>query len=176
MNEEEERKQLWKVYYIVLGVMIGGSILILGGQAVWNGIQQNLSPSAIQTNPPSSTPSNPSTDTSPSSVNQENLSNPFEQVAFPFPSCGDSLPTDPNAYPVNFYPVFINYTESNLQTVKSNFCGDAYKIIRKNTDQISIQVGSFVTLERAKYFQSFMSNKFGNAEIGEPRQIQTIPR
>ena len=176
MNEEEEKKQLWKIYYIVLGVMIGGSILILGGQAAWNGIQQNLSRSPVENNSNAISSNNPSVSPPESSANQEKLSNPFEQVGFPLPTCGDSLPTNPNAYPVNFYPVYIDYSESNLQTVRSNFCGDAYQLTREKTGQKAIQLGSFVTLERAKYFQSFMSDKFGNAEIGEPTQIQTIPR
>jgi len=75
MNEEEEKKQLWKTYYIVLGIMIGGSILIVGGQAAWNGIQQNLSRSPVQNNSPSpeSSPSSTSSPQVPQTGNSNSL-------------------------------------------------------------------------------------------------------
>ena len=176
MNEDQEKAKLLKIYWWTIGGIIGAAFLILGGQAVWNGIQQNLSRSPVENNSNAISSNNPSVSSPESSESQEKLSNPFEQVGFPLPNCGDSLPTNPNAYPVNFYPVYIDYSESNLQTVKSNFCGDAYQLTREKTGQKAIQLGSFITLERAKYFQSFMADKFGNAEIGEPTQIQTIPR
>ena len=105
----------------------------------------------------------------PNSDSSSNLaSNPFHRVSFPQASCGDSLPTDKNAYPINFYPVYIKANDSNLQKVKSQFCRDAYTKKRKDTGQKAIQVGSFISEEKAKDFKDFMLQKFGSGEIGQP--------
>jgi hypothetical protein len=45
MNDQQEKTKLWKIYGILMGVMVGGAVLILGGQAAWNAIQQNMSKS-----------------------------------------------------------------------------------------------------------------------------------
>ena len=100
--------------------------------------------------------------------------NPFNNISFPQASCGDSLPTDRDAYPVSFYPVYIEANNSNLQKVKSQFCKDAYTKKRKDTGQKAIQVGSFISEERARDFQDYMLQEFGSGEIGQPtvRQYQ----
>lgn len=41
-NDEQVKSKLWKNYGIIMGVMIGGSIVILIGQAAWTGIQNFL--------------------------------------------------------------------------------------------------------------------------------------
>jgi ABC-type lipoprotein release transport system permease subunit len=41
-QDEEVKSKLWKNYAIIMGVMIGGSIVILIGQSAWNGIQSSL--------------------------------------------------------------------------------------------------------------------------------------
>lgn len=74
MNEDQEKSQLWKTYYIIFGVMIGGSVLIVGGQAAWNAIQQNISRSPVENNRLSIS-SPPSTTSSPQSANQANSNN-----------------------------------------------------------------------------------------------------
>jgi hypothetical protein len=40
MDENKQKSSLWKTYGILMGVMLGGSLLILGGQSVWNNIQE----------------------------------------------------------------------------------------------------------------------------------------
>ncbi|MFB2918558.1 ARC6/PARC6 family protein [Aerosakkonema funiforme] len=60
MNEDQEKSKLWKTYYIIFGVMIGGSVLIVSVQAAWNAIQQSMSRPAVESSPPS-TRSSPST-------------------------------------------------------------------------------------------------------------------
>jgi hypothetical protein len=45
MDDSTEKQKLWKIYGILMGVMVGGAVLILGGQAAWNTIQQNLAKS-----------------------------------------------------------------------------------------------------------------------------------
>jgi hypothetical protein len=61
-RDEQVKSKLWKNYAIIMGVMIGGSIVILTGQSAWNGIQnslssQNSSPSqqTVAANTPSTT-------------------------------------------------------------------------------------------------------------------------
>ena len=39
MGDNEQKSQLWKTYGILMGIMIGGSVIVLVGQSVWNGIQ-----------------------------------------------------------------------------------------------------------------------------------------
>ncbi len=58
MNDQQEKTKLWKVYGILMGVMVGGAVLILGGQAAWNAVQQNMSKASIE-NKPQSTSSLP---------------------------------------------------------------------------------------------------------------------
>jgi len=53
MNDENEKTQLWKVYGILMGVMVGGALLILGGQAAWNALQQNTPKATVENKPPS---------------------------------------------------------------------------------------------------------------------------
>ena len=53
MNDQQEKTKLWKIYGILMGVMVGGSLLILGGQAAWNAVQQNMSRARIENKPPS---------------------------------------------------------------------------------------------------------------------------
>ncbi|MEA5580397.1 ARC6/PARC6 family protein [Nodularia harveyana UHCC-0300] len=66
MNEDQEKQKLWKIYGIILGVMLGGPLLIIGGQTVWNSIQP-----AIQTN----SQSTPSASISESSIPSSNVIN-----------------------------------------------------------------------------------------------------
>lgn len=54
MNDQQEKTKLWKVYGILMGVMVGGAVLILGGQAAWNAIQQNMSKAIVENKPASS--------------------------------------------------------------------------------------------------------------------------
>ncbi len=97
--------------------------------------------------------------------------NPFDSVSFPQDACGDKLPEDPQAYPVEFYPVYIDYSESNLQAVTSKFCRDALKKYRETKGKDYIQVASLVGKERANQFKDLMQQEFGSGEIGEPSVI-----
>ena len=96
--------------------------------------------------------------------------NPFNSISFPEEFCGDQPPNNSKTNTVNFYPVFINYNESNLQIVKANYCQDALKTFRKDKSKKAIQVASFLSKERADQFQEFLENKLGNVsvEVGKP--------
>lgn len=98
--------------------------------------------------------------------------NPFEEISFPQATCGDSLPDDPDAYPVNFYPVFVEYSEEKLKTLRAQYCQDAFQTIRKSNDLESIQVASFVDLDKANNFKDFLDRRVGQASVGKPSIIQ----
>jgi|GEM_PF-4245343 len=104
-------------------------------------------------------------------------SNPFDSVSFPKAGCGDQMPTNGTTDTVNLYPVFVDYSDSNLQTIKANYCGDALKITTKNKGKYVIQVASFTSEERAHQFKDFLARKLGSAsvEVGEATVIGAKP-
>lgn len=83
---------------------------------------------------------------------------------FPLSSCGDSNPGGINTW----YPVNVEYSESNLIQIRTHFCQDAYKNYIKETGNYMIQVGSFLNREDAQIFANFMRNEIGNGEVGTP--------
>lgn len=94
MNDQQEKTKLWKVYGILMGVMVGGAVLILGGQAAWNAVQQNMSKASIE-NKPASTSSLPlSTPPAPEVRSQIPSSTPSvstERVSFNEGSTGATI-------------------------------------------------------------------------------------
>ncbi len=98
--------------------------------------------------------------------------NEFDSVSFPQDACGDKLPEEPQAYPVEFYPVYIDYSESNLQAVTSKFCRDALKKYREAKGKDYIQVASLVGKERADQFKDLMQREFGSGEVGQASIIE----
>jgi tetratricopeptide (TPR) repeat protein len=88
---------------------------------------------------------------------------------FPKSSCGDNYSSlsNLNNYSVSFYPVYIEYSNSDLEIIKTNFCQDALVVKRK--DKLVIKVASFTSKERANLFADFLSARIGKAEVGEPR-------
>jgi hypothetical protein len=104
--------------------------------------------------------------------------NPFDRASFPKESCGDKLPNGSKTDTVNFYPVFIDYTESNLRAVKANYCRDALKKLKKDQGKEVIQVASFTSEERANQFKEFLGNKLDgvSAKVGEPRIRAVKPK
>ena len=89
---------------------------------------------------------------------------------FPKSSCGDPKPTNPSAYPVNFYPVYVPYSEFNLAKVKSKFCSDAFKNRRNNGEEV-IQVASFTSQEMASKFAQFVQSQISGAIVGPPTTV-----
>jgi hypothetical protein len=104
----------------------------------------------------------------PSSQSQ---ANPFESVQYPQSACGDPLPTNANRFPVDLYPVFVNDSSGALNTVKANFCQDAFVTTRKDSGIQSVQVASFISQERATQFSQLMQQKVGSGEVGTPTRI-----
>jgi hypothetical protein len=102
--------------------------------------------------------------TSPSSTPQANFT--FTRSDYPKPSCGDPLPSDQKAYPVNFYPVEAPYSTSNLDKIRANFCRDAFQ---KTSDGIKlVQIASFTNKEKAQAFANLVNSTINVAKIGFP--------
>jgi hypothetical protein len=102
--------------------------------------------------------------------------NEFSQQRYPKSECGDKLPTDPNQYPVNFYPVYLQYSERSLNIVRARYCQDAYVMTRENTGIKAIQVASFSSRTRAEGFKEFIAQRVGaSSEVGEPRRVESKP-
>lgn len=92
----------------------------------------------------------------------------FSSSDFPKSSCGDPLPSDPNDYPVNFYPIFVPYSEANLEKARSLFCQDSLKVRRKDSQELAIQISSFTNEETSKKFADFVSSEISDTEVGQP--------
>jgi Pentapeptide repeats (8 copies) len=97
--------------------------------------------------------------------------NPFESVQYPRPACGDPLPTNASAFPLDLYPVFVEYSSSTLNTMVTNFCRDAFATTRTGLGDRWIQVASFNNKQRATQFAQFMQQKVGSGEVGTPTRI-----
>jgi len=104
---------------------------------------------------------------SPQNTTPSSSSTEFDKAQFPQSTCGDSLPSGSSSS-IEFHPVFIKYSESSLQTVKSNFCADAYKTTRRDSGEVAIQVASFTDRRRAESFSNFMNTKVGSGDVGQP--------
>lgn len=116
-------------------------------------------------------------------VNQ-NSSNNFSQAQrvqtfyssdFPKVSCGDALPINSASYPINFYPVFISYSDTNLAKARSLFCQDSLKKRRKDNNEMAVQIASFSSQEKALKFARFIRSEFDNIEVGNPTLIEEKP-
>jgi hypothetical protein len=103
-----------------------------------------------------------------SNQSQTNL---FESVQYPQPACGDPLPINDSDFPVDLYPVFVNDSSGALDTVKANFCRDAFVTTRKDSGIQSVQVASFRSQQRAAQFAQFMQQKVGSGDVGTPTRI-----
>jgi hypothetical protein len=108
-------------------------------------------------------PITPQTPTPPQSPN------PFDSVSFPQVSCGDQPPDDPQAYPVEFYPVYIDYSENNLQKVNQLFC----RAVDWNQDVIYL--GYFYSRKRAEDFKDIMIREMKSGYVGEAIVVTDTP-
>lgn len=164
-------KNPW-AFFLSVGVVtwIGYSAL---GVAI-NGIRESidiLSSTSPERNSSSISPSPSNSTQAPNTYTPS--ANPFESEIFPKPVCGDPKPTNPQDYPVSFYPVFIDNSDTNLNRIHAEFCEDARSVFREKMNKTSIQVASFTSTQRAEEFRAFLAGRLGNAEIGEPRVIET---
>jgi hypothetical protein len=103
-----------------------------------------------------------------SEYNSSDSYNPFREFAYPLDRCGDDPPTAYfDDYPLAYYPVYIDYSEYDLNAVKNKFCWDAFP--KEYDGREVIQVASFRSYEDAQSFRDFMYENFLSGEVGEPR-------
>ncbi|WP_333466942.1 hypothetical protein [Microcoleus sp. herbarium12] len=133
-----------------------------------------------QTSPPS-TPNSSAVTSAPSPENIPNSAPPANTTAtrisrsnFPKASCGDPLPTNPNDYPVDFYPVYLPDSEANLQ-IAQRFCQDALSKRRKDSRTRAVQVAAFTSKQRAIEFRDFLNSETSGASIAPSTRIQNKP-
>jgi serine/threonine protein kinase len=105
-----------------------------------------------------------------STQSQDNsLSQNYPSWDFPRAECGDLNPQGDQL----FYPVFVNRTDDSvIDYIRSNYCGDAYLMTRKDSNQKAIQVASFQSKEKADEFSQIMLRDpmINSSEIGSPSQ------
>lgn len=126
-----------------------------------------------QTSSHSSVEQNISSSSSDSSEQKPSLQLSLSE--FPKVSCGDPLPSNASDYPINFYPVFVPYSDDNLAKASSHFCQDSLKKRRKDTGEIVVQVSSFTSKEKAILFAVFIRSEFEYTIVGEPTVIEEKP-
>ena len=96
---------------------------------------------------------------------------------FPKDTCGDSLPQERRSYPVEFYPIYLEYSEENLIKVKSNFCKDAF--VKDVDGNKVIQVASFTKktgiFDNGYDLMELLKNEFNKVYEGSSRVIPENP-
>jgi len=130
---------------------------------------------------PASTPNSSAVTSAPFPENTPNSAPPANTTAtrtsrsnFPKASCGDPLPTNPNDYPVDFYPVYLPDSEANLQLAQ-RFCQDALSKRRKDSRTRAVQVAAFTTKQKAIEFRDFLNSETSGSTIAPPTRIQNKP-
>jgi hypothetical protein len=98
MNSQENKSNLWKAYGILMGLMLAGSALVLGGQAIWSKWQERsnsgLQDSKVTTLPSSSISESTTEPTEPTSQPtpvDTQVSVQTEQVSFDPGTSGATL-------------------------------------------------------------------------------------
>lgn len=140
--------------------------------------QEILTPNETETfNSPEESPNTPTYVFKPAPIDSPTpqSNQQFSLSDFPKSSCGDSLPSSSTVYPINIYPVFIPYTDENLNKVRFHFCQDSIKKRRKGSEELAVQVSSFIESEKAISFARFINSEFDGAVVGEPTVIETDP-
>lgn len=90
----------------------------------------------------------------------------FSKNNYPQNSCGDPLPKDPKVYPINFYPVEVPDSVSNLNKAKNLFCRDAFQ--KRSDDVKLIQIVSFTNKEKAQAFAALVGSEINGTKVGTP--------
>lgn len=87
--------------------------------------------------------------------------------SFPLSSCGDYSAGGTNTW----YPVYLDYNQSNLNKIRQSFCCDAFY----NATLGGIQVASFYSGSRANEFAKVMRNNgFSTTKVGRGKTIKTV--
>lgn len=100
--------------------------------------------------------------------------NYFATTNFPLESCGDSLPDDPQAYPLELYTVFIlidviDYDEEEVQLIEKKYCQQVLSFVDSH---VVIQLGTFIGREKAEQFKEIVSQDLENVQIIGPEIVR----
>ncbi|MEG3913587.1 hypothetical protein QT979_08635 [Microcoleus sp. w2-18bC1] len=90
-----------------------------------------------------------------------NTSNSTRLYNFPMSSCGDSDP----GYVANWYHVYVNYSDINLEIIRADYCKNAIPMYRNYQATTSILVASFLNRSTAQEFATFMKIKVGSGKV-----------
>jgi len=152
--------------FLILSVPLATAVLIY---LIWIGVKLG----GGKSEPPKTPPSPVATQNNLSS--QSSSPNPFDNEKFPKNSCGDPLLTDSSLDSIQFFPVFVDYSDESLATIKRYYCQDAIRNFRKEIGRDSIQVVSFTSREKAELFRDFLSRSFEGADVGSPTIREISP-
>lgn len=87
---------------------------------------------------------------------------------YPQEACGyDINQVEKGVNIVELYPIFVGYSPAILETIKTEYCLDAFR----NNQNGLIQVASFRNRDKANEFRAFMETTFGYAQVGAVRQV-----
>ena len=90
------------------------------------------------------------------------FSDRYYAKGFPKNTCGDQVPSGTNEW----YPVFVNYSEYNLNRLRNFYCRDAFKKQRE-TGEVSVQVASFLNRSDAVELANIVKFDLGSGEVGK---------
>jgi len=91
------------------------------------------------------------------------FSDRYYAKGYPKNTCGDRDPGGTN----DWYPVYVNYSEDNLNRVRNFYCRDAIEK-RRQTGELSVQVASFLNRSDAVELANIFKVDLGSGEVGQP--------
>lgn len=155
------------------GVVGGGVTVLVGllGLGLLKMTDKSIESTSTSISSTTSTTSNSSSSSTPEPT-PVSTPNPFDRGSFPKSSCGDAMPTNPSAYPVSFYPIFVSISDANLRTAQSQFCRDSLAVTRTDTGRKAIQISSFTNRDKAMQFRDYVGRSIGDAEVGPPTIVE----
>ena len=92
-----------------------------------------------------------------------------------FPTwCSDSTPGEQTGETIEFYPVYIDYSEIILNQIREDFCTSVpIKVFRQDKNIDTIDVAHFTSKYRAIQFKEYFKRRFLTAEVGNPIKIES---
>ncbi len=91
------------------------------------------------------------------------FSDRYYAKGYPKNTCGDRDPGGTN----DWYPVYVKYSENNLNRVRNYYCRDALKQ-KRETGEVSVQVASFLNRSDAVELANILKVDLDSGEVGQP--------
>jgi hypothetical protein len=76
-----------------------------------------------------------------------------------------------------YYPIYIDYSPENFETISKKYCNGLFppnRVFRRDVNKESVEVTFFITLERANIFREVISSRFPSAEVGKSITLQSV--